>query len=26
VRKRQPAENGVADAGGVAAPPADGKE
>jgi segregation and condensation protein A len=25
VRKRQPAENGVADAGGVAAPPADGK-
>src|SRR5216684_7503887 len=26
VRKRQPAENGVADPGGVAAPPADGKE
>src|SRR5215471_17111789 len=26
VRKRQPADNGVADAGGVAAPPADGKE
>jgi hypothetical protein len=26
VRKRQPAGNGVADAGGVAAPPADGKE
>src|SRR5215813_10004191 len=25
VRKRQPADNGVADAGGVAAPPADGK-
>src|SRR5262249_38110336 len=25
VRKRQPAGNGVADAGGVAAPPADGK-